>query len=76
MRVRVTLYLFFGTSIVAADQSMGWRRKKLQIGNQLGSYCYSQLRANEGEPERETKDARGILEIKQPQSGNQLMKKV
>lgn len=40
-----------------------------EIGNQLGSYCHSQLRANEGcgdETEREAKDAVGILDIKLP----------
>jgi hypothetical protein len=33
--VRVTSYLFFGSIIVAAVQSMVWRRKKLEMGNQL-----------------------------------------
>lgn len=26
---------------------MGWRKKKLEIGNQLGDYCKGWVRANE-----------------------------
>lgn len=44
--VRMILHLFFGNIIVAAVQSMGWRKKKPETGNQLGSYCHSQVRAN------------------------------
>lgn len=46
--VRVTSHLFFGNIIVVAIQSMGWRKKKLEIGNQLGNYCNSWVRAKEG----------------------------